>query len=86
MDRPALGQRWQFKRMSALRRRGLQPLAGAVSCAGTRVHEEREAEEVCELGGLPDAVGATEVEAVVDGAVDGLGVIAPTEQAREGRV
>ena len=55
--------------MGVLCRGGLQSLAGAVACAGTRVHEKREAEEVCELGGLPDAVSSTEVEAVVDGAM-----------------
>ena len=59
----------------------------AVRCRARRVDHEREADEVEVLAFVADAVGASEPEAVVESAVDALGVVAsPVEPCEVGVV
>ena len=56
----------------------------ALQCEG--VHGERVGQQVESLTGGPDGVGSAEPERVVEGAVDGLGVVASGVQGPERRV
>ena len=53
---------------------------------GQGVRHEGEPEQVEPLAAVTDRVGSTEVEGVVEGPVDGLGVVALAEQGVEVRV
>ena len=54
-----------------------------MSGSGEEVDHEREADEVEVLAFVADAVGAAEPEAVVEAAVDALGIVAAPVEAGE---
>ena len=70
------------------RRRGLPAgrCATAVAVHREAVHAECVGQEVEVLALVSDGVGASQPQGVVEGAVDGMGVVASPVQAREVRV
>ena len=86
--RRSLGLVWARSSLAHLRK--LRALSGgearavsSVSVEGETVDHERVAEEVEELAGVADAVGAAEPEGVFEVAVDRFGVVAPRVQPGE---